>query len=145
MSSNTHDLSWFALRLQELLNTSFPEKAWDTTFINQRATAAAAAYENAFLAGNPIVECERIANTVLYNGFYFSRFDAVFKVVCNEFDTRMTDEALHPFAMRMLPVCTAVFEEYQLTNDFEDSPLNDQLYTELTGTIANWIDEHGLQ
>lgn len=33
------DLSYFRLRLQELLNTSFPEKANDQKFIEQRSSA----------------------------------------------------------------------------------------------------------
>lgn len=138
------DLSYFKIRLQELLNTSFPGQSRDSSFINQRSQSAADAYEQAFRDGNPIEECEYIADTVLYEGLYFSKFDTVFKVVCNEFDTIMMDEDLRPFALKMMSVCEPVFEQYKLNNDFEDEPEYDQLYTELTGTIAIWIEENGL-
>lgn len=144
MATPEKDLSYFTLRLQELLNTSFPEKAHDQTFIEQRSRWAADAYQSAFLAGNPIAQCERIANYILFEGLHFSRFDTVFQVVCNEFDTLMADEELRPFALKMLPVCEPVFAKYQPTNDFAYSREYDLLYTELTGTLAIWIEENGI-
>lgn len=145
MNTQQKELSYFKLRLLELLNTSFPRESKDTAFINQRSESAANAYEQAFKAGSPIVDCEYIANKVLYEGLYFSRFDTIFKVVCNEFDTIMMDEELRPFALKMMSVCEPVFDKYVLTDDFEDTPEYDLLYTELTGTIAIWIEENGLQ
>lgn len=145
MNKQQKDLSYFTLRLQELLNTSFPELSDDKTFINQRSQWAANAYEGAFRAGNPIAQCDGIADHILFEGLQFSKFDMVFKVVCNEFDTLMADEELRPFALKMLPVCGPVFEQYPLTADFADSPGYDLLYTELTGTIQTWIEENGLQ
>jgi hypothetical protein len=144
---NTHqkDLSYFRLRLQELLHTSFPEKVNDQKFIDQRSTWAANAYEGAFRSGNPIPECDGIADYILFEGLHFSKFDTVFKVVCNEFDTIMADEELRPFALKMLTVCEPVFEQYPLTAELADSPGYDLLYTELTGTIQIWIEDNGLQ
>jgi len=144
MDTQQKDLSYFKLRLQELLNTSFPEKAWDTQFIDQRSKWAANAYEGAFRAGNPVEQCEHYANYILFENLHFSKFDTVFKVVCDEFDTIMADEELHPFALKMQPLCEAVFAKYELTDDFAYGYEFDQLYTELTGTIAIWIEEHGL-
>lgn len=145
MDSTEKDLSYFKLRLQELLITSFPEKAYDPNFINQRAAWAASAYEGAFIAGNAIFQCGQIAEHILFEGLHFSKFDTIFGVVCNEFDSSMADEELRPFALTMIPVCASVFTNYQLTDDFAYSTHFDLLYTELTGTIALWIEENGLQ
>lgn len=145
MDTQQKDLSYFRLRLQELLHTSFPEKAYDNKFIEQRSSWAASAYEGAFRSGNSIDQCDEIANYILFEGLHFSRFDTVFQVVCNEFDTIMADEELRPFALKMLPVCGSVFEGYVLTDDFAYNAAYDLLYTELTGTIAIWIEENGLQ
>lgn len=87
MDTQQQDLSYFRLRLQELLNTSFPEKANDQKLIEQRPSWAANAYEGAFLSGNAIDQCNEIANYILFEGLHFSKFDTVFQVVCNEFDT----------------------------------------------------------
>lgn len=145
MDTLKKDLSYFKLRLQELLNTSFPEIAWDTQFIDQRSSWAANAYEGAFRSGNSIEQCDEIANYILFEGLHFSKFDTVFQVVCNEFDTIMADEELRPFVLKMFAVCEPVFDGYELTDDFAYGYEFDLLYTELTGTIAIWIEEHGLQ
>lgn len=145
MDTQQKDLSYYRLRLLELLDSSFPEKAHDQKFITQRSTWAANAYEGAFLAGNPIEECNEIAKSILFENLYFSKFDSVFQVVCSEFDTIMADEELRPFALKMLPICEHVFTRYDLTDDFAYGYEFDQLYTEITGTIAIWIDENGLQ
>ncbi|WP_156309401.1 DUF1896 domain-containing protein [Sphingobacterium endophyticum] len=145
MNTQQKDLSYFRLRLQELLYASFPEKTYDNKFIEQRSSWAANAYEGAFRSGNSIDQCDEIANYILFEGLHFSRFDTVFHVVCNEFDTIMADEELRPFAFKMFPVCEPVFLSYELTDDFANGPEFDLLYTEITGTIAIWIEENGLQ
>ncbi|RUT71539.1 DUF1896 domain-containing protein [Flavobacterium cupreum] len=138
-------ISYYALRLKELLNSSFPELSTDKEFIERRGQLAAKVYNDAFIAGNKIEQCNEIAEYVLFEGLHFSKFDTVFKVVCSEFDTIMADEELRPFALKMLPVSIPVFEQYQLTDDFADSPEFELLYTELTGTIQIWIEDNGLQ
>lgn len=145
MDTQQKDLSYFRLRLQELLNISFPEKANDQKFIQQRSSWAANAYEGAFSSGNTSEQCSEIANYILFQNLYFSKFDTVFQVVCNEFDTIMADDELRPFALKMFPVCAAVFSSYKLTDDFAYSYEFDLLYTEITGIIAIWIQENGLQ
>lgn len=145
MDTQQKDLSYFRLRLQELLNTSFPEKANDQKFIDQRSSWAVNAYEGAFRSGNTIEQCNEIANYILFEKLHFSKFDTVFQVVCNEFDTIMADEELRLFALKMFPVCEAVFARYELTDDFAYGYEFDLLYTEITGTITIWIEENGLQ
>lgn len=145
MNTTEKDLSYFTLRLQELLNTSFPELAGDIAFITRRSRLAANAYEGAFMAGNRIDQCNEIADYILFEGLHFSKFDTVFQVICNEFDTIMADEELYPFALKMLTVSEPVFEQYFLTEDFADSSEFGLLYTELTGIIQIWIEENGLQ
>ncbi|TDD98515.1 DUF1896 domain-containing protein [Flavobacterium cellulosilyticum] len=145
MDTQQKDLSYFRLRLQELLNTSFPEKANDQKFIEERSLWASNAYEGAFRSGNPIEQCNEIANYILFEKLHFSKFDTLFQVVCNEFDTIMADEELRPFALKMSPVCEVVFSNYELTDDFAYGYEFDLLYTEITGTIAIWITENGLQ
>ena len=145
MDTQQKDLSYFRLRLRELLYASFPEKAYDNKFIEQRSSWASSAYEGAFRSGNPIDQCDEISNYILFVGLRFSKFDAIFQVVCNEFDTIMADEELRPFALKMLPVCEPVFSSYELNDDFANGPEFDLLYTEITGTIAIWIEENGLQ
>ena len=139
------DLSYFRLRLQEHLNSSFPEKANDQKFIEQRSLWATNAYEGTFRSGNTIEQCNEIANYILFEGLHLSKFDTVFQVVYSEFDTLMADEELRPFALKMFPVCEPVFSGYELTDEFAYGYEFDLLYTEITGTIAIWIAKNGLQ
>jgi len=85
------DLSYFALTLQSYLNESFPESAVDTTFIQERSDLAAQTYADALLAGHTHPEASELSNAVLYEGLHFSQFDMLFKVVCNEFDSLMSE------------------------------------------------------
>lgn len=144
MSTIQKDLSFFTVRLVELLQLSFPELSKDSRFISGRSQLAADAYDNAFKAGNQVAVCDRIAEQVLFENLHFSKFDTIFKVVCNEFDTIMADHELHPFALEMLSVCEPVFVQYALTEEFADSDEFDLLYTELTGTVQIWIEENGI-
>jgi len=144
MNTQKKDLSYFRLRLQELLNTSFPERAHDQKFIKERSNWAAEAYECAFRSGNRPTQCDYIAEYILFEGLNFSKFDTVFQVVCNEFDTFMADEELRPFALRMFSIFEQIFAGYQLTDDFASDSEFDLLYTELTEAIALWIAENGL-
>ncbi|MDV3616152.1 hypothetical protein CMU80_01655 [Elizabethkingia anophelis] len=144
MSTQQKDLSYFTLRLQELLNTSFPEKAHDQKFIEQRSKWAANAYEGAFSSGNSIEQCDHFADYILFEGLHYSKFDTVFQVVSNEFNSIMLDEELRPFALKMLPVCEPVFAKYVLTDDFAYTNDHDLLYTEITGTIAIHIEDYGI-
>ncbi|MBS0027267.1 DUF1896 domain-containing protein [Chitinophaga sp. 22321] len=145
MNTTEKDLSYFKLRLQELLYTSFPELAGNMAFINQRSENAAYVYQEAFRCGNSIDRCNEIADQILFEDLYFSRFDTLFKVVCEEFDHLMADQDLRPFALKMFPVCESVFTGYELTDDFVYTTEFDLLYTELTGTIQIFIEDHGLQ
>jgi hypothetical protein len=143
--ASENKISYYSLRLKELFITSFPELSGNKDFIDKRGRLAAKSYNDAFLAGNTIEQCNEIALYILFDGLHFSKFDTVFQVVCNEFDTLMADEELRPFALKMMPICKAVFVGYKLSDDFADSPEFDLLYTELVGTIQIWIEENGLQ
>jgi hypothetical protein len=101
-------------------------------------------YEGAFRSGNSHEVCLEIAEYILFEHLYFSKFDTVFQIVCREFDSVMADEELRPFALRILPVCEPVFAQYYLSEELADSPVFDVLYTELTGAIQIWIEGNGL-
>lgn len=145
MNRTEKDLSYFRLRLEELLYTSVPELCEDAEFIHARSEHAAYVYQEAFRCGNSVDKSSKIAEQILFEGLYFSKFDTVFQVVCREFDTIMDDEELRAFALKMFPICEDVFEGYSLTSDFQDSATYELLYTEITGTIQIWIEDHGLQ
>lgn len=89
MDAKQNDLSYFSLRLQELLSFSFPEKASDQKLIEERSLFAANAYQSAYNSVNSIEQCSETANFILFENLHFSRFDTAFQVVCQEFDTNV--------------------------------------------------------
>lgn len=146
LTTPREELSYFTLSLQSFLNESFPELADDNTFIRERSELAAQTYADALSAGHTHAEAAELSNHVMYEGLGFSKFDTLFLVVCNEFDSYMADEELRPFALKVYPRCAEVFGHYPTGSpDFIGSPEYDLLYTELTGTVALYIEENGVQ
>lgn len=140
----TEELDYYKMRLRKYLHGCFPELLEDKAFIQERSDSAAEAYEEAFLAGNPIDICKYEAQQVLFEGLYFSKYSTIFQVLVKEFEQDLKDEQVRPFAIQLLPVCEPLFEKYELDDDFAYSPEYDRLQTELTGAIALWIEENGL-
>lgn len=136
------DISYFELRLEELLNQSYPELAKDKSFITVRGNSALDAYTGIISTGGNHLEASYEANEVLFSNLPFSKMDMLFNVVCNEFNRDILDNELRSFAEKVYPICEPVFNQYKLDKDFEDNEMYDPLYNELTGTIQLWMDEN---
>ena len=134
--------SYFKTKLQELLDFCFPEKSYNTNFISKRSIRAHKAYESALQGKNTEEEAEKIANSILFRGLYFSKFNTILQVVTFEFDTIFVDQELRPFAIKMLNVCDGVFKKYDLTDDFAYSTFYDYLYSDLKEHISDWIENN---
>lgn len=141
---NKPELSYYALRLKGVLKTSFPNLLRNTEFIKERSNCATQAYQEAFESGLSLPQCNEIANQVLMKDLHFSPFAMVFEILCNEFRGELSNEELHPFALKMLEALAPFFEQYTLDEDFEKSVHYQELYTELTGAIQLWIEESGI-
>ncbi len=135
------DLSYFQLRLQELLDQSYPELAKDSNFISARSDFALQTYTKAISSKHTHLEASHLANETLFSNLPFSKMDMLFDIVCNEFNRDIKDEQLREFAVKMFPISLPVFNKYNLDKDFEENKMYDALYTELTGTIQLWIDK----
>jgi hypothetical protein len=53
-------ISYYSLRLEELLNTCFPELSGDKEFIDQRGLLAAKSCNDAFIAGNTLLKVTQL-------------------------------------------------------------------------------------
>ena len=85
-----------------------------------------------------------IANKVLFANLHFSKYDTIVTILWNEFEDEVPQGSAKALAFQLLPVCEEVFVKYPLSDDFAFEPEFDNLYTELTGTILIWLDEHGV-
>ena len=130
------ELSYFELQLLAFLKESHPDKINHRIFIRQRSELAVQAYSEAILNGQNHIEARQLANTELFRGLHFSKYDTLFEVLSEEFTDTVSDEKIHQYALELLPLCEDVFVKYSLDDGFADTPEYEKLYTELTGKIA---------
>lgn len=145
MKKEERDFSYYQLKLQEHVTSNFPEKSDDSIFIDQRASWAVNAYEGAYRSGNAVHKCDEIADYILYEGLHFSKFNALFEVLTYEFSNLLFDFEFRDFALEILPKCDAVFNQFELTDDFLYTSDYDVLYKELRDFIAIWVEKNGIR
>jgi hypothetical protein len=139
------DMSYFRLSLVAFLHESFPELLQDKKFINARTQAALDIYEDTVKNGGNPLEAEHWANETLFGKLHFSKHDTLKNILWDEFSNKIPEDEAKDLAIRLLPECEDVFANYPLTDDFAYSPEYDLLYTELTGTIALYLESNGIQ
>jgi hypothetical protein len=139
------DISYFRLSLTDFLRESHPELFIDNAFISARAETAAETYSQDIQGGGNHIEVAERANAVLFAGLHFSKHDTLVNILWNEFANVIPEDEAKDWAIRLLPECENVFSQYFLTDDFAYAPEYELLYTELTGIIAIYFEEHGIQ
>jgi len=139
------ELSYYRLTLQSFLKESHPEQANDAEFIASRGDLASQTYSQAIEDGHSQNQAEGLASEVLYKGLYFSKHDTIVNVLWNEFNLEVPQGSAKNLAQKLLAFCEDVFAKYPISDEFAYEPEFNQLYTELTGTIVIWMEEHELQ
>jgi hypothetical protein len=139
------ELSYYRLTLQSFLRESHPELANDAEFIASRGNLAAQTYSQSIKSGQSPNHAEALASEVLYKGLYFSKHDTIVNVLWNEFNKEVPQGSAKNMAQKLLAYCESIFAKYVLSDDFAYEPEFNELYTELTGTIVIWMEEHELQ
>jgi hypothetical protein len=138
------DLSYFRLLLIDFLYESHPQLLADRKFISARTDAALAVYEQAAKNGDNPVDAEHLANEALFHGLHFSKYDMLKNILWNEFSDKVPEDEAKILAIKLLFECETVFDKYSLSDNFAYSPEYELLYTELTGLISFYMDEHGI-
>jgi hypothetical protein len=138
------DISYFRLSLMDFLKESHPERLQDKRFIISIADAATEAYEQSIRNGETPNEAADRANAVLFKDLHFSKHDTLVNILWNEFTDAVPEETANDFAIKLLPECEPIFAQYPLSDGFAYEPEYELLYTELTGTIALYIESHSL-
>jgi hypothetical protein len=138
------DISYFRLSLADFLRESHPERLKDGRFILACTDAATEAYEQAIRNGDTPMEAAEQANAVLFSGLHFSKYDTLKNILWNEFFNEVPEDEAGEWAIQLLPECEPVFARYLLTEGFAYEPEYELLYTELTGTVALYLESHEL-
>lgn len=143
-NNQSTDLSYYGLYLLKYLKENHPDKAADTDFIESRSDHAADVYEQSRLQGYTPEGAQELAMAALTEGLHFSKYNTIIEVLWNEFGDEVEPADALTFALTLQPVLEEVFARYPLTDDFAYTPEYDLLYTELTGTVATYLEEHGV-
>lgn len=138
------EFSYYGLYLLKYLKENHPDRASDTDFIEERADHAAAVYEQSRLEGATPEGAQELAMAALLQGLHFSKYNTVIEVLWNEFADEVPPGDAPVFALTLLPATEEVFARYPLADGFAYTPEYDLLYTELTGTVAIYLEEHGI-
>ena len=138
------EFSYYGLYLLKYLKENHPDRASDTDFIEGRADHAADVYEQSRLQGYTPEGAQELAMAVLLQGLHFSKYNTVIEVLWNEFAEEVDPGTASAFALTLQPALEEVFARYPLTDDFVYTPEYNGLYTELTGAVAIYLDEHGV-
>ena len=143
-NTNPMKLSYYRLTLLSYLNESYPHLAANTEFIKSRADEAAESYSNAIKDGLSQTEADELANLTLFRELLFSKHDTIVNVLWNEFSDIIPQSQAKEYAQKILTQCEFIFLQYPLSNEFVYSDEYNKLYTELTGFIDLWLEEHEL-
>ena len=138
------EFSYYGLYLLKYLRENHPNRASDTDFIEERADHAADVYEQSRLEGATPEGAQELAMDTLLRGLHYSRYAILREVVENEFADEVPPGDAPAFALTMLSAMEEVFARYPLADGFTYTAGYDRLYTELTGTVAIYLEEHGI-
>ncbi len=138
------EFSYYGLYLLKYLKENHPDRASDTDFIEERADHAADVYEQSRLEGATPEGAQELAMAALLQGLHFSKYNTVIEVLWNEFADEVPPGDAPAFALTLLPAMEEVFARYPLADGFTYTAGYDGLYTELTGTVAIYLEEHGI-
>lgn len=138
------EFSYYGLYLLKYLKENHPDKATDAGFIDGRSECAADVYEQSRLSGYTPEGAQELAMAALMKGLHFSKYNTIIEVLWNEFAEEVPPGEAAKFALTLQPALEDVFSRYPLTDGFAYTSEYDQLYTELTGTVAIYLEEHGI-
>jgi len=82
--------------------------------------------------------------TALLKDLHFSKFNTLIEVLWNEFAEEVPSANAAEVAFKIQPSLETVFTNYSLSDDFAYTKDYDFLYTELTGAVTLYIEEHGI-
>ena len=139
-------MSYSGLYLLRYLLEQHSRKAKDLSFIYSREQLAAETFEQARLDGYPVEGAHELAMSELTKGLGLSEWSILIEVLEKEFARELNDSQRLTFGEKLLPLLAPVFEPYDLTDEeFELTSDYTRLYTELTGAVAIYIEQYGIQ
>jgi len=144
--TTTRELDYYELYLLDYLRQHKFSQQHDRDFIRTRADEAAETYEQERRNGHSTDQAQELAMAALTKGLHYSQYDILLDVINTEFEKSVPPVLHEQLAENLLPFMGKVFSIYDLADD--DFALGDEyqnLHDELTGAVALYLGQYGIQ
>lgn len=145
-TKTTRELSYYELYLLDYLRQHKFTQQHYRDFIRTRADEAAETYEQERRNGHTPDQAQELAMSALTKGLHYSQYDILLGVIDTEFENSVPQILHEQLAEQLLPFMGKLFAIYDLTTD--DFALTDEyqnLHDELTGAVALYLGQYGIQ
>lgn len=137
------DEKWFRERLRHFLEIRHPPRQFQRAMLERRSRLAFESYTQSLSAGETVDQAIRAADSVLFRGLLFSKYDTVHLILATDFPI-IPENQRQEIALRLVRICAPIFRAYDLKDDFSERPEFRQFKEELRTGIRTWIDENGV-
>ena len=98
--------------------------------LERRSRLAFESYTQSLSAGETVDQAIRAADSVLFRGLLFSKYDTVHLILATDFPI-IPENQRQEIALRLVRICAPIFRAYDLKDDFSERPEFRQLKEEL--------------
>ncbi|MCD7795702.1 MAG: DUF1896 domain-containing protein [Alistipes sp.] len=137
------DPFYYQKRLKEFIWERHPRLIQAHKFIDMRSIQAAQIYRTAIEAGESPLTASARADTVLYEGLIFSRFDTLRCILATEFPQVPTGQQ-RQLALLLESYCDDVFARYNLDDGLVARSEYNHLIVDLIETLRTYFQNNGI-
>ncbi|BFK95048.1 DUF1896 family protein [Alistipes onderdonkii] len=139
----TCDFYYYRKRLTSFIEDRHPRLAHAQQLIDTRSQRAAAAYAETLASGGNIFTATARADSILYEGLIFSRFDTLYCILTTEYP-EIPDKRLRVLAQDLEAPCKDVFEHYNLDDGLVNRSEYNHLISELITAVRLYFEQNPL-
>ena len=137
----TCDFYYYRKRLTSFIEERHPRVAHAQQLIDTRSQRAAAAYADTLASGGNIFSAMARADSILYEGLIFSRFDTLCCILTTEY-AEIPNNRLRILAQELEEHCKEVFEHYNLDDGLINRSEYNHLICELITSVRLYFKQN---
>lgn len=137
------DTDYYRQRLEAFLRERHPRLIHARRFIDTRSRAAASLYREAVVAGDNMLRAITRADSLLYEGLIFSKFDTLCCLLSIDYPL-VPPEKRRSLAMELEERFSGIFDRYNLDDGIYGREEYKKLLTELSEALRLYLEAHPL-
>lgn len=137
----TCDFYYYRKRLATFIKERHPRLVHAEQLIDTRSQRAADAYADIIAAGGNIFTASARADSILYEGLIFSRFDTLCCILSTEYP-EIPNKRLRVLALDLEEHCKDVFEHYNLDDGLVNRREYNHLIAELITSVRLYFEQN---